>query len=101
MKHSAMASMDTTALINDYEQLRESFLRSPSSAATRPCLKRLVGEGLSAWVMTRKRAQPNDLARTDDSAASTAELNASDAIVQLMASMTLRSLTEETHDYLQ
>jgi hypothetical protein len=101
MKYSAMESMDTTALINDYEQVREAFLRSPSSAATRPCLKRLVGEGLYAWVMTRKRAQPNDLAATDYSVTSSAELKASDAIVQLMASMTLRSLTEETHDYLQ
>jgi hypothetical protein len=101
MKYSAMESMDTTALINDYEQLREAFLRSPSSAATRPCLKRLVGEGLYAWVMTRNRTQTNDLAPTDYSAPSSTELNASDAIVQLMASMTLRSLTEETHDYLQ
>ncbi len=101
MKYSTTESTDTTALINDYEQSREAFLRLPSSAATRRCLKRLVGEGLYAWVMTRKRAQSNDLAATDYPAPGGAELDASDAIVQLMASMTLRSLTEETHDYLQ
>ena len=94
MKHSAMQSMDAAAMINDYEQLRAASLASRCSPGTHPWLKRLVGEGLYAWLMTRNSAQSHDqaLASINTSSPSAAVLNQHDAIVQLLASMTLRSI---------
>ncbi len=95
--------MAAAAMINDYEQVRAAALAPGSSPGTRQWLKRLVGEGLYAWIMTRSVAQPHDRApiSMDYSSGIIAERNKRDAIVQLLASMTLRSLTEEIDVYIQ
>lgn len=103
MKHAPMQSIAAAARIDDYEQVRAAALTSRPAPVTRRWSQQLVGEGLYAWLMTRNGAQPHERAPTsvDVSSARTTQLKQRNAIVQLLASMTLQSLTEDNHVYVQ
>ncbi len=96
--------MNAAAMINDYERLRAAALTQRSASGSRRRLKQLVGEGLHAWLMARSDAQAPR--RTPTSSGVSPERNVQltqqrHDMVQLLASMTLQSLTEDTHVYLQ
>ena len=90
----SMPATDPATTVADYEALRASFLASCASPATRSRIRRLVAEGLHAWLATQpsahtSQAQPAPAAY---SLPITADLPDHDDLVQLMAFMTLRSL---------
>ena len=101
MKHSPVEPVNTTAIISAYEALRESVLTPHFSPVIRWSMKRLIAEGLHAWIITLNWTPSSEPARTsvEYSSEFTDELNESGAIVQLIASMMLQSLTEETYEY--
>ena len=95
--------MNAAAMINDYERLRAAALTSRSASGTRQRLKQLVGEGLHAWLMARSDAQAPTRTPTPSgiSAGRNLQLTQRHDMVQLLASMALQSLAEDTHVYLQ
>ena len=101
MNHSSVKPVNSTTIISAYEALRDSVLTSPFSPVRLRSMKRLIAEGLHAWIMTLNGTPSNEPVRmaVDDSSAFTAQFNESDTIVQLIASMTLQSLTEEIDEY--
>lgn len=80
---------DPATTVADYEALRASFLASRVSPATRSRIRRLLAEGLHAWLATQPSAQP---AQPADPLPITTDLTDHDDLIQLMACMTLRSL---------
>ncbi len=80
---------DPATTVADYEALRASFLASRAYPATRSRIRRMVAEGLHAWLATQPSAQPAPAA---DPLPITVEVPDHDDLVQLMACMTLRSL---------
>ena len=100
MNHSPIQPVNATVIINAYEALRAAVLMSPCSPLTHPSIKRVMAEGLYAWINTLNGTPSNEPAQTsvDSSSGFTDTFNESDAIVGLIASMTLQSLTEETYE---
>lgn len=100
MNPSPVDLVNATTIINAYEALRASVLRSQCSPLTQRSMQRLISEGLYAWIMTLNGTDSNEAVRTavDFSSDFTAPFNESGAIVELIASMTLQSLTEETYE---
>jgi len=101
MKHSPLEPMNSTAIISAYEALRESVLTPHFSPFIRWSMKRLIADGRHAWIITLNWTPSREPARTsvEYSSEFTDELNESGGIVQLIASMMLQSLTEETSEY--
>ncbi len=101
MNPSPVQPVNTTAIIGAYEALRASVLRSPCSPLAHRSINRVMTEGLYAWIITLN-GNPNEPARTpvDFLSDFNAPCNESGAIVALIASMTLQSLTEETYECL-
>lgn len=99
MNHSPVELVNATAIICAYEALRASVLTAQVSPFTHRSMQRVISEGLHAWIITLN-GTPNEPARTsvDNSSDFTATFNESGAIVELIASMTLQSLTEETYE---
>ncbi len=102
MNHSPIEPVNSTTIISAYEALRASVLTSQVSPLTYRSMTRLIAEGLHAWIITLNGIPLNEPAPTavDYLSEFTAEFNGSGAIVQLIASMTLQSLTEETDEYI-
>ena len=100
MNPSPVELVKTTAIINAYEALRASVLISQCYPLTHQSMQRLISEGLYAWIITLNGTCSNEPVRTsvDFSSDFTAPFNESGAIVELIASMTLQSLTEETYE---
>ena len=100
MNPSPVELVKATAMINAYEALRASVLRSQCSPLTHRSMQRLIADRLYAWIMTLNRTSSNEPLQTavDFSSAFTAPCNESGAIVEWIASMTLQSLTEETYE---
>jgi hypothetical protein len=100
MNPSPVELVKATAMISAYEALRASVLTAQCSPFTHRSMQRVISEGLYAWIITLGRTCSNEPARTsvDNSSDFTAPCNESGAIVQLIASMTLQSLTEETYE---
>lgn len=90
----AMPPTDPTTFVTDYEALRASFLASRASPATRLAIQRLIAEGLHARLKSQPLARPSKAQRAPPpgSAPITAEVPGNEALVQLIASMTLGSL---------
>lgn len=104
MKRSPMQSIAPAAMIDDYEQARSAALTSRPAAVTRRWLQQLVAEGLYAWLMTRSggvKLHKRAPTWVDVSSTRTAQLKQHHAIVQLLASMAIQSLTEDNDVYLQ
>ena len=101
MNHSPLEPMNTPAIISAYEALRAAVLSSPCSPLAHRSIKRVIAEGLYAWLITLY-ANPNEPVRTsvDYSSSFTDTFNESGPIVELIASMTLQSLTEERYECL-
>ena len=89
-----MPPTDPRTFITDYEALRAAFLASRASPATRSEYQRLIGEGLHAWLKRQSWARPGKAQRAPPpgSRPITAEVPDNEALVQLIASMTLGSL---------
>jgi len=100
MNPSPVELVNATAIISAYEALRASVLTAQVSPFTHRSMQRLIAEGLYAWIMTLNGTYSNEPVRTavEFSSAFTAPCNENGAIVQLIASMTLQSLTEETYE---
>ena len=92
--------LNAPAIINAYELLRASVLRSKVSPSSHRSMQRVISEGLYAWIITLNAIASKEPTRTLVDAASgfTAPCNENDAIVELIASMTLQSLTEESYE---
>lgn len=91
--------MNAATMINDYERLRSVALASRSASGTCRRSMPLVDQGLHAWLMGRSGAQP--ITSASVASGRTVHLMQRHDMVQLLASMALRSLTEDTHVYLQ
>jgi hypothetical protein len=89
-----MPPTDPLAFVTDYEALRACFLASQASPDTRSGFRRLIGEGLHAWLKRQSLACPGQAQRAlpPCSRPLTAEVSDHDALIQLIASMTLGSL---------
>ena len=100
MNPSPLERVKATAIINAYETLRAAVLTSQCSPLTHRSMQRLISEGLYAWIITLNGTCSNEPVRTsvDLSSDFTAPFNESGAIVELIASMTLQSLTEQTYE---
>ncbi len=100
MNPSPVQPVNAPAIISAYEVLRASVLTLQVSPFTHRSMQRLISEGLYAWIITLNEIPSNELARTsvDYSSSFTDPFNESGAIVALIASMTLQSLTEETYE---
>ena len=90
--------MQTTVMINAYERLRAAVLKSTPGTGKR--LTQLLSEGLHAWLMTRSGAEAPPVS-LGVSRGRPVQLTQRHAIVQLLASMTLQSLTEDANADLQ
>ena len=95
-----MPPTDPRVFITDYEALRAAVLSSGASSATHLNRQRLIAEGLHAWLKRRALVRPGKAPRVPPSGSLpiTAEGSDHEALVQLIASMTLGSLVfaEET-----
>ena len=95
-----MLPTDPRLFITDYEALRAAVLNSGASSATHSSSQRLIAEGLHAWLERRALMRPGKVPRVPPSGSLpiTPEGAAHEALVQLIASMTLGSLVyaEET-----
>ena len=102
MNPASLELVNATAISSAYEALRASVLTAQISAFTHRRMQRLIAEGLYAWILTLNATPSNEAARTsvDFSSAFTATStrNDSGALVELIASMTLQSLTEDTYE---
>ncbi len=100
MNPSPVESVTTTAIISAYEALRAAVLRSQCSLLTPRSMQRLISEGLYGWIITLNGTDSNEAVRTgvEFSSDFTAPFNESGAIVELIASMTLQSLTEQAYE---
>ena len=100
MNLSPLEPVTTTALISAYEALRAAVLMSQCSPLAHRSIKRVIAERLYAWIITLNEIPANEPTRTliDCSSGFSAPFNESDAIVELIASMTLQSLTEEAYE---
>ncbi len=102
MNHSSVELVNATAISSAYEALRASVLTSQISPFTHRRMQRLISEGLYAWIITLNGTPSNEPARTSVDFSSdftaTSTFNESGTIVELIASMTLQSLTEETYE---
>ena len=102
MNPSPVESLNATAIINAYEALRASVLSSQVSPFTQRSQQRLIAEGLYAWIITLNETLANEPAQTPVEVSSdftaTSPFNERGAIVELIASMTLQSLTEERYE---
>ena len=89
-----MPPTDPLTFVADYEALRAAFMASGASPATRLENQRLIGEGLHAWLKRQSWACPGKAQRAPSpgSRPITAEVPDNEALVQLIASMTLGSL---------
>jgi hypothetical protein len=89
-----MPPSDPVTFVTGYEALRASFLASRAAPATRLGIQRLIAEGLQAWLKRQPLARPCKAQRAPPpcSPSSTAEVPGNEALVQLIASMTLGSL---------
>ena len=94
MNQATMPSM----LTGDYEQLRAAALTPRSSSAGSSCAQRLVDEGLYAWLMNRGGAQ---VPGHPGAARVSGQRQQRHDMIQLLASMTLQSLTENADVDLQ
>ncbi len=85
---------DPATTVADYEALRASFLASRASPATRSRIRRMVAEGLHAWLASQTTAHSSQAQRAPAaySVPISADLSDHDDLIQLMACMTLRSL---------
>ena len=83
--------MPTTAMINAYERLRAAALKSTPGTGKR--LTQLLRAGLHAWLMTRSGAAAPPVSPGVARGRSVQRRQRHD-IIQLLASMTLQSLTE-------
>lgn len=85
-----MPPTDPATFVAGYEALRASFLASRASPAVRLGIQRMIAEGLNAWLTS----QPTKAQRAPPAYSSlvTVEVPGNEDLVQLMASMTLRSL---------
>lgn len=93
--------MNAAAMINDYERLRAAALTSRSASGSRQRLKQLVGEGLHAWVACSDAQAPTRTPTSSGiSPGRNLQLTQRHDMVQLLASMALQSLAEDTHVYL-
>ncbi|NNF96793.1 MAG: hypothetical protein HKM94_07710 [Halobacteria archaeon] len=103
MNPSPVQTLNAPAIINTYEVLRASVLRSQISPFAHRSMQRVIAEGLYAWIITLNEIPSSELARTsvDYSSSFTDPFNESDAIVRLIAAMTLQSLTEEMYECVQ
>lgn len=90
----SIPATDPVTSVADYEALRASFLAARASAATRANIRRLVAEGLHAWLASQPSAPSSNVQRAPaaDSLPISADLPEHDDLIQLMACMTLRSL---------
>lgn len=90
----SMPATDPATTVADYEALRASFLASRVSPATRSRIRRMVAEGLHAWLASQPSAHTSQAqpAPAADPLPITVEVPDHDDLVQLMACMTLRSL---------
>lgn len=95
-----MLPTDPRLFITDYEALRAAVLSSGASSATHLSRQRLIAEGLHAWLKRRALVRPGKVPRVPPpgSLPITPEGSDHEALVQLIASMTLGSLVfaEET-----
>ena len=89
-----MPPTDPLTFVTDYEAPRAAFLAPRASPATRLDIQHLIAEGLQAWLKRQLLACPGKAQRAPPpgSRPITAEGPANEALVQLIASMTLRSL---------
>ncbi len=87
-----MPATDPATTVANYEALRASFLASRVSPAKRSRIRRMVAEGLHAWLATQPSAHTAQRAPAADPLPITVEVPDQDDLVQLMACMTLRSL---------
>ncbi len=90
----SMPATDPATTVADYEALRASFLASRASPATRSRIRRVVAEGLHAWLASQPSAHASQAqwAPAPDSLPISADLPDHDDLIQLMACMTIRSL---------
>ncbi len=91
----SMPATDPATTVADYEALRASFLTARASAATRASIRRVVAEGLHAWLASQPSAHASQAQQRAPAAYSvpiSADLPNNDDLIQLMACMTLRSL---------
>ena len=96
----SMSATDPATTVADYEALRASFLASRASPAMRSRIRRVVAEGLHAWLASQPSTHVSQVRRAP--AAYSVPISADlpdngdlpnhDDLVQLMACMTLRSL---------
>jgi hypothetical protein len=95
--------MNAATLINDYEHLRAGVLASRSAAGTHRRSMHWLDQGLHAWLVGRSGAPPQPAPTPSGLVASayTIPLMQHHDMVQLLASMTLQSITEDTHVCLQ
>ncbi len=92
-----MPPTDPLTFVTDYEALCAAFLAPRASPATRLEYRRLIAEGLHAWFKRQPLTRPSQTP-PPGSLPITAEGLDDEALVQLIASMTLGSLvfSEET-----
>jgi hypothetical protein len=92
-----MPPTDPLTLVTDYEALRAAVLATRASPDTRLGIRRLIAEGLHAWLKRQPWVRPEQ-APPPSSPPLSAEGPDDEALVQLIASMTLGSLVfaEET-----
>lgn len=86
-----MPSTDPLTFVTDYEALRTAFLASRASPATHLGIRQLIAEGLHAWFKRQPSVRLGQ-APPPSSPPLIAEGPSDEALVQLIASMTLGSL---------
>jgi len=100
MNPSPIGPLNATAIIDAYEALRAAVLRSQVSPFAYQSMQRVIAEGVYGWIITLNGTPSDEPTRTSVAYSSgfTNTFNESDAIVGLIASMTLQSLTEERYE---
>ena len=87
-----MPPTDLASLVASYEALRAAFLASRTSPATRLGIQRMIAQGLHAWLTSRAPACPCKAQQVPYSPPITAAVPGNEALVHLIAAMTLQSL---------
>jgi hypothetical protein len=89
-----MPRTDPVTFVTGYEALRASFLASRATPTTRWGIQRLIAEGLHGWLKRQSLVHRCKTQRAPPACSPpiAAEVPGNEALVQLIASMTLRSL---------
>ncbi len=89
-----MSAIDSLTCVTDYEMLRASFMTSKISSTTRLGIQRLITEGLLAWFKRQSLTLPRKVQQEIPAGSRSISDDEPDneALIQLIASMTLQSL---------